>query len=227
MRKLQPKFDGWPLENPPQTEDERLIALEFGFVELAAGQWVRPPRDSRPPLEIIQKYPHGHTCRACKDHFRSRKPRDPYCISCDNIICDGLKKLGGILQAALKLSPDKQRRAWEEVEKELTCSICGWQGNQNREEPGDFAGLLENLPRWIERAHLHFMRHMFWNRFPYSRWFTPQLSAAEKESYFGRRDWLKKIEEEPISYVIEHFAQIEFEPLTTKTISLPLTRRTE
>jgi hypothetical protein len=103
------------------------------------------------------------------------------------------KKLEGILQAALKLSPHEQRRAWEEVEKELTCDICGWQGNHNREAPGDFAGLLENLPRWVERAHLHFMRHMFWNRFPYSRWFTPQLSAAEKESYFGRRDWLKKI----------------------------------
>jgi hypothetical protein len=162
---------------------------------------------------------------ACKDRFRSQKPRDPYCISCDNIIRDRLKKLEGILQAALKLSSDKQRRAWEEVEKELACSICGWQGNQNREEPGDFAGLLENLPPRTERAHLHFMRHIFWNRFPYSRWFTPQLSAAEKESCFGRPDWSKNSEEEPISYVIDHFTQIEFEPLTTKTISLPLTRR--
>jgi hypothetical protein len=129
----------------------------------------------------------------------------------------------GIPQAALKLSPDQQRWTWEEVEKELTCPMCSWQGDQNREEPGDFAGLLENLPRWVERAHRHFMRHMFCNRFPYSRWFTPQLSAAEKESNIGRRNRSKNTEAEPISFVIGHFAQIEFEPLTTKTISLPLT----
>ncbi len=227
MRKLRPKFEGWRLQNPPQTDEERQIALECGFVELATNQWVRPPRDLRPPLKIIQKYPHGHTCHACKDSFRSQRPRDPYCVSCDNIVRDRLKKLEGILQAALKLSPDQQRRAWEEVENELTCPMCGWQGNQNREEPGDFAGLLENLPRRVERAHLHFMRHMFWNRFPYSRWFTPQLTAAEKESCFGHRDRSNNIEVEPISFVIRHVAQIEFEPLTTKTISLPLIRPAE
>jgi len=227
MRKLRPKFEGWPLENPPQTEDERLIAQECGFVELATGQWVRPPRDLRPPLEIIQKYPHGHTCRACKDSFRSQRPRDPYCVSCDNIIRNRLRNLEGILQAALKLSPDKQRRAWEEVEKELTCPMCSWQGNQNRGEPGDFAGLLENLPRWVDRAHRHFMRHMFWNRFPYSRRFTPQLSAAEKESYIERRDQSKNIEAEPISFFIGHVAQIEYELRTTKTVSLPLPGRAE
>jgi hypothetical protein len=227
MRKLRSKFEGWPLENPPQNEDQRLIALECGFVELATGQWVRPPQTLGPSLEFIRRYPHGHTCHACKDSFRSKQTRDPYCISCDNIIRDRLKKLAGILQAALKLSPDTQRSAWEEAEKELTCPVCSWQANQNREESEDFAGFLENLPRRVERAHLHFMRHMFWNRFPYSRWFTPQISAAEKQSYFGRRDWLKKIEEEPISFVIGHAAEIEFEPLTTKTISLPLTRPAE
>jgi hypothetical protein len=227
MKKLRRKFEGSPLENPPQNEDQRLIALECGFVELATGQWVRPPQDLGPSLEFIRKYPHGHTCHACKDSFRSQKPRDPYCVSCDNIIRDRLKKLMGILQTALKLPPDTQRRAWEEAEKELTCPVCGWQGNQNRDESEDFAGLLKNLPRWVERAHRHFMRHMFWNRFPYSRWFTPQLSAADKESCFGWRDQLKNIEAEPISYVIGHVGQIEFEPLTTKTISLPVTRLAE
>jgi hypothetical protein len=63
MRKLEPKFEGWPLENPPQTEEERHIALSLGFVELSSGL-ARPPRDFRPPLEIIQKYPYGHQCRA-------------------------------------------------------------------------------------------------------------------------------------------------------------------
>jgi len=64
------------------------------------------------------------------------------------------------------------------------------------------------------------MRHMFWNRFPFSQWFTPKLTPQEKEYYYGKKDWLKKIENEPMSYVIEHLASFDFEPLTTKTIKL-------
>src|SRR5215470_17233105 len=96
---------------------------------------LRPKFEGR-PLEIIQKYPHGHTCSACKASFRSQKPRDPYCISCDNIIRERLKKLEGILQAALKLSPDKQRRAWEEVEKELTCPCVAGRGTRTEKSRG-------------------------------------------------------------------------------------------
>lgn len=220
MRKLEPKFEGWPLENPPQTEEERHIAISLGFVELSSGQWVKPPRDFRPPLEIIQKYPYGHQCRACKSSFRSQKPRDQYCISCDNIMRDALKKLQGILATALKLSLDEQRRAWAEVEEALTCPMCGWQGNQNRDEALNLAGVLGRLPRFVEKSHRHFMRHMFWNRFPFSRWFTPKLTPQEKESYYGKKDWLKKVENEPMSYVIGHVASFDFEPLTTKTIKL-------
>jgi hypothetical protein len=61
---------------------------------------------------------------------------------------------------------------------------------------------------------------MFWNRFPYSRWFTPELTPQEKESYYGKKDWLKQAEEEPMSYAIGHLASFDFEPLTTKTIKL-------
>jgi hypothetical protein len=220
MRKLRPKFEGWPLENTPQTEEERQIATSLGFVEHHSGQWVRPPEDFSPPLGIIQKYPYGHQCRACKSSFRSQKSRDSYCISCDNIMRDARKKLQGILGAALSLRPDEQRRAWAEVEEALTCPMCAWHGNQNRDEAADLAGVLEKLPRLVETSHRHFMRHMFWNRFPYSRWFTPKLIPQEKETYYGKNASLKKVEDEPPSYVIGHLASFDFEPLTKKTIKL-------
>jgi hypothetical protein len=220
MKKLRPKFEGWPLENPPQTEEERQIARLIGFVELPSGKWVREPQDFRPPLEIIQKYPYGHRCRACQSSFRSQKPRDQYCISCDNIMREALQKLQGIVEEAMKFSPDEQRQACAEVEKALMCPMCAWQGNQNRDDAADLAGVLENLPRLVEKSHRHFMRHMFWNRFPFSRWFTPKLTPQEKETYYGKKDWLKKVEDEPMSYVIGHLASFEFKPLTTKKIKL-------
>ena len=133
---------------------------------------------------------------------------------------DARKKLEGILRAALGLSPEEQRQAWAEVEKELTCPMCAWQGNQNRDDAEDLAGILARLPRLVETRHRHFMRHMFWNRFPYSRWFTPKLTPQEKEAYYGKNDWLKKVEDEPMSYVIGHLASFRFKPLTKKTIKI-------
>jgi hypothetical protein len=48
----------------------------------------------------------------------------------------------------------------------------------------------------------------------------PSYLHIEKESYYGKKDLLKKVENEPMSYVIGHVASFDFEPLTTKTIKL-------
>lgn len=40
--------------------------------------------------------------------------------------------------------------------------------------------VIEYLPRWAERAHCHHMRHVYWNRFPYSKRFFPYVASKEE-----------------------------------------------
>ena len=208
MKKLRRKPAGWTLATPPRTEGERRTATAAGFVELPSGEWIMPERDFRPTLAAIQNYPYGRRCHACRTIFRSQKPRDPYCPSCHNIMGETLQQLEGILRPALGRSAEEQTNAWEKVEERLTCPDCGWQGNRNRMEPQGIATLLEYLPGWVERAHRHFMRHLFWNRFKYSRWFTPtQLSPEWKGFYYGSRDWTKRLEDQALSLAIEPLPQ--------------------
>jgi predicted RNA-binding Zn-ribbon protein involved in translation (DUF1610 family) len=169
MKKLQSRDKGWRVHNPPQTERERLLATVAGFVELASSEWILPEPDFRPSLAAIRKYAYGHRCHACHSSFRSQKPRDPYCPSCDNIMAQRRQELESILQRALRQPAEEQRKAWEAIEEQLTCPNCGWQGNKNRLEPQEITMLLDYLPGWVERAYLHFMHHVFWNRFKYSR----------------------------------------------------------
>lgn len=162
-----------------------------------------PEPDFSPTLPAVQKYPYGHHCKACKSSFRSTTARDPYCPSCHNIINDKLRRLDLILRAALKLSEEKQRRAWEEIEKELTCPICGWAGNQNRFEPQNIQEILGFLPRRVETIHSHSMHHVFWNRFARSLRFAPQTDwekRAQEERAF--RDLDELFDKEPPSLAI-------------------------
>ncbi len=162
-----------------------------------------PEPNFRPSLPVLRKYPHGHNCKACKSSFRSTRARDPYCPSCHNTINDKLRKLDLLLRAVLKLPEEKRRRAWEGIEKELICPICGWAGNQNRHEPESIQQMLDFLPRWVETAHRHFMHHAFWNRFPKSLRFAPQAAwekIAEEER--AVRTLAELFEEEPPSLEI-------------------------
>lgn len=213
MKKLRGKSRGWSLANPPRTEEERQIALANGFVELASGEWVMPEPDFSPSLQALQKYPYGHSCKACRSGFRSTTARDPYCPSCHHIINDKLRKLDLILRAALKLPEEKQRRAWENIEKELICPICGWGGNQNRYGPENIQEMLGFLPRWVETDHSHFMHHVFWNRFTKSLRFAPKAAWEERaEEERVSRALIERFGGEPPSLEIVPLGEFEVPP---------------
>ena len=40
--------------------------------------------------------------------------------------------------------------------------------------------MIEYRPRWAEKAHCHRMRHVYWNRLPYSKKFFPFLTSKEE-----------------------------------------------
>jgi hypothetical protein len=103
-----------------------------------------------------------------------------------------IAELANLLKSALLLTAAEQRQALDVVEQRLTCtypvtptSHCGWQANAGRHAPSNARIVLQYLPAWVARAHCHHMRHVFWNRFPYSPRFFPQIpSDSEKEELY-------------------------------------------
>ncbi len=219
MKKLQTKSEPIPLLTPPQNDFERRVAEASGFVQLPSGQWVRPEPDPRAPVEVIRKWPYPRRCRACRDRFRSRR-RVAYCGSCRAILDNAFRKLESILREALNTTQENQREAWAKVEVELTCRQCGWTENAGRAVPTDLRLMSEYLPGWVERAHVHFFRHVYWNRFKYNRRFAPRISPDDMRSTYGPSP-LDQVQ--IIGLEIEHVATVEFKPLAT--VEIPLLRR--
>lgn len=180
MKNLRKITNYWPLANPPKNEYEETVVSAFGFVRLATGQWVLPGPSFSPPIEILEKYGPGHRCRACRSFFRSKRARDPYCLSCRTIMHDKRRELEAILCPVLDAPAQKQHLSRQKVEEELACHEpgCGWQGNRGRYEPQKIQQLLEYLPGWIETSHRHFMRHVFWNRFPGPRFWRKNYPGS-------------------------------------------------
>ncbi len=174
------------------------MAREGGFVALPSGEWILPDDpDFRPSLATLEKHPYGHICKACRSPFRSERARAPFCRSCRRIMDLAIKKLEGILRRVLDGLSEDRRKAWEEIEKEIACPICGWAGNQTRYEPDNILQMLKLFPGWVEVTHRHFMRHVFWNRFPRS------LRFASKER------WEERAQEERASRIIEEMFERE------------------
>jgi hypothetical protein len=218
MKKLRRKTEGWRLENPPRTEEERWAAEGAGFVQLPSGQWLLPDYDFRPSLAVMQKKRYGHRCKACRSPFRSNRARDPYCPSCRNIMDETRKRLDAVLRAALDAPEEKREKARCKVEDELQCPVCDWAQNEGRIVPEDLGLILEYLPGWVERAHRHFFRHALWNRFPDSRRFAPEITPEERQFIYGPNS-LSELGEE-ISVEIVPLASAEVQPLTR--IDIPL-----
>ena len=194
------------LMNPPQTKGQEAYARRLGFRKRHNANWVKPdiaPASQSP--EAVLKYGPGHTCRACRGFFRSKTQREQYCPSCRGIIDGTVKDLTAILQSGAKGSKEQSRVAIVGVQKQLACTYrtgkitrCGWWANQGRSEPQSIATVIEYLPRWAEKAHCHRMRHVYWNRFPYSKKFFPFLESKEEreEQYRDYYDskWNRKLD---------------------------------
>lgn len=187
MSKLKRNLRGMVLVNPPQTAAQRAWVELLGFHEQSTGEWVSrngPPLN--PSLEFLGKFGPGHICQACKSPFRSKKQRDQFCASCRSILEDHLAKCRGFIVPVLNAPSEQQRTAREKLEDYLMCRFpikdgnwCGWTANKGRGEPSDLRLVLESLRDWVEAMHRHFMRHVFWNRFPYSRCFFPKNISDE------------------------------------------------
>jgi hypothetical protein len=128
------------------------------------------------------------------------------------------KRLEGVLRAGLDAPEEERKKARCKVEDELRCPECGWAQNEGRIVPEDLRLILEYLPGWVERAHRHFFRHAFWNRFPYSRRFAPEITAEERQFIYGPNPLSELVEE--FSLEIVPLASVEVQPLTRIDISL-------
>ncbi len=188
MNKLESTLNGYVIRNPPATVEQVAYAKSMGARQLRSGKWVLPEPSRTPPLSVIQYGP-GHTCRACKEVFRSERQRDRYCRSCRAIIDRKGAELTNQLKSTLNLSAEEQRKALESIEEKLTCDYrisptakCGWHSNAGRYIPTDTELILKRLPAWVARDHCHYMRHVFWNRFPYSPRFFPHFSSDSERA---------------------------------------------
>ena len=189
------------LKNPPLTESQRQYAKSLGFRQLRSGQWVRHDVPTSPSLRMLEQYGPGHTCKACRDFFRSKTKRVQYCPSCRGIIDTTVTQLNKMLESAAPGSVDQRRSAIAAVEEALTCIFptgpkthCGWQVSM---ETLSLSAMIQSLPRWIGKAHCHHMRHVYWNRFPYSKRFFPYVtSRKEKEElyrHYYNPKWQRKL----------------------------------
>jgi hypothetical protein len=218
MSKLDPTSGGVFLKNAPQTAQQRAYAENLGFKRLRSGQWVLPDPPPASSIEVIEKYGPAHTCKACRDGFHSKKQRDPYCRSCLGIIDLKVKELIGVLRSALNGSVEDQMKARNRITEELICTFpisskmnCDWIANAGRNEPKDISLLVGYIPGWIAKAHCHHMKHVFWNRFPYSRRFFPRLTSPEQEKELYDFYYSAKARRSLANYLAETFkAEIEY-----------------
>jgi hypothetical protein len=195
ISRLKRNLRGMVLVNPPQTTAQRAWAESLGFHKQSTGDWVSrngPPLN--PSLAFLDKFGFGHICQACKSPFRSKKQRDQFCASCRLILEDHLAKCRRFIVPVLNAPSEQQRTARENLENYLTCRFpikdgngCGWTANKGRSEPSDLRLVLESLPDWVKAMYRHFIRHVFWNRFPYSRRFFPQNVSEEAREEL--REW--------------------------------------
>jgi hypothetical protein len=191
------------LKNPPQTEGQKLYAKSLGFRQVRSGKWARPDVPANPSLGMLQEHGSGHTCQACRDMFRSKTQRVQYCPSCLGIIDHTAKELTAILHSASQGSFDQARLARAAVEEALTCTFptgpkphCGWQVPMKSD--GSLSLMIKSVARWAAKAHCHHMRHVYWNRFPYSKKFFPYVaSRKEKEElyrHYYSAKWQRKLD---------------------------------
>ena len=79
--------------------------------------------------------------------------------------------------------------------KRSNSKACGWQANERRIEPAGIGRLREYLDEWIVAAHLHWMRHNFWNRFP------------TKSKFVSKKNWQEHVESRKLFENLSNYAK--------------------
>ena len=167
----------------------------LGYELLPTGDWYEPEEPRGPSLEFMRRYPHGHVCKACLDHFRSTEYHDAFCQSCRSIMELTRKEIEVVLDAA---GDDGKEANWKvlwKVQEILECPRCSWHANERRTEPADVDLIRKYLEDWIVAAHLHWMRHNFWNRF------------STKPKLISHEDWNKEVEMKKVFTDLNNYAK--------------------
>ena len=113
-----------------------------------------------------------------RDHFRSDRYHDAYCLSCRSIMeLDG-KKIDAIIDANSG-SLEDPRKVLRQIQIILECRRCLWQANQGRFEPIELHLIRQYVEEWIVASHLHWMRHNFWDRLPFKSKFATKAVWQE------------------------------------------------
>jgi hypothetical protein len=183
MKKLRQTVRGRIVTGSPQGETERRVWEEMGYKQLPTGEWYEADdQNPGPSLEFMRRYPHGHVCKACRDHFRRTKYHDAFCQSCRSIVELDRQKIESILGADSDGGQEVREDTFYQIQFALECPRCGWQANEGRIEPRDTQRIREYLGGWLEAAHIHWMRHNFWNRF------------STRPKSISKEDWQEEME---------------------------------
>src|SRR5271155_3601656 len=100
MKNLRQTIRGPLLAGAPQDALERNMWGSLGYRLLPTGDWYEPEDPTGPSLEFMRRYPHGHVCKACLDHFRNTEYHDAFCQSCRSIMELTRKEVEVVLDAA-------------------------------------------------------------------------------------------------------------------------------
>jgi hypothetical protein len=190
------KIRGTLVRGAPKDEDDRFLWENLGYKQLPDGRWYNPLPVRGFSTEFIREYPHGHNCKACKTLFRSKKYHDGYCSSCRAIMERKTHELKKILDGIDGSTPELQATVLYRVLTALECPLCEWQSNEGRHRPESVILIREYLNDWVVASHLHWMKHIFWNRLPFKTKFVSKTAweqhKAERELYESLAEHLRK-----------------------------------
>jgi hypothetical protein len=168
----------------------------MGYKQLPTGEWYEAEEETLgPSLEFMHRYPHGHVCKACRDHFRSTKYHDAFCQSCRSIMELDKRRIESILNANSGARQEAERDTLSQIQIALECPRCGWQANEGRIQPANIHRIREYFQDWVVAAHLHWMRHNFWNRFP------------TKPKFVSAQDWKEEVKTKKLFANLKKYAK--------------------
>jgi hypothetical protein len=105
------------------------------------------------------------------------------------------KEIELVLDAADNGGEEENWKVLRKVQDLLECPRCFWHANEGRTEPADVDLIREYVGDWIIAAHLHWMRHNFWNRF------------STKPRFVQAEDWDREVEMKRVFSDLNNYAK--------------------